>query len=301
MPEKSLSVLLLEKSAAAEFRYSLPPERIEMNVASLKIAYALLFLFILCSSAFAAAQMENSVYELSLAGVHIGDLSLTAVKNGSSIKLGSEVSTKPWASVFYEVRDTSESILLQSGRKDLPKNFPFVPSVYKVELNEGPHKIRKEFRFDYSKKTVAYNDILKKETGSYALNALTFDPLSALYYIRRVPLNVGQPVFINVFNNKKIYRIEVQVLRKEQVKTPAGTFNTIVVRSNMDDVGDGIIYYPGDIYLWLNDDPERTPVIIEKRLTPLVEGRLPDFIKGRMPDFLKEKIATGAVRAVLVK
>lgn len=91
------------------------------------------------------------------------------------------------------------------------------------------------------------------------------------------------------------------MLRKEAITTGLGSFNTILVRSNMDLVGDGVFYTPGDVYIWLTDDDMKVPVVIEKRINALVEGKLPDFIKEKMPAYLKEKLSSGSVRAVLVK
>ena len=244
---------------------------------------------------------ERLDYDLTLADINVGSMSLEAAPKGQHVLLESKSSSAKWVSLFYDVDDHAVSLLGKSQLKELPKTFAFVPVSSKVSINEGPNRAQKEFAFDYGKKVISYSDTLKREKANLALKGLTLDALSALYYMRHVPLKPGTSFAMNIFNNKVTYRTEVQVLRKEAVDTALGRVNTFVLRANMDGVGDGVIYYPGDIYIWLTDDDKRVPVIIEKRLRPLIEGKIPDVIKKNMPDFLLNKISSGAVRAVIVK
>jgi hypothetical protein len=259
------------------------------------------WLFLMAASAYGFLIPETLEYDLTIADIKIGSVSFEASQKGPYVQLESKGSAVKWVSVFYDVDDDAVSLLGKSRMKELPGNFAFLPVSAKVKINEGPNKARKEFAFDHAKKVVTYSDILKQEKGNFGLKETTFDALSGLYYIRHFPLKVGTPVFLNIFNNKLVYKVEVQVLRKETLKTSLGTVNTVVVRANMDCVGDGIIYYPGDITMWLTDDERKIPVMIEKQLKPLIEGNLPDFVKNNMPDFLMKKLSAGAVRAVLVK
>lgn len=244
---------------------------------------------------------EGLEYDLVLADLKLGSMSLYTSEKGPYVQLESKGSAVKWVSLFYEVDDNAVSLLAKKQMKELPKTFSFVPVSSKVRISEGPNKAQKEFAFDYVKKSVMYSDDLKHEKVNFALKDLTFDALSALYYMRHLPLKTGTSFFVNIFSNKSVYKTEVRVVKRETLNTPLGTVNTVVLMTNMDGAGDGVIYYPGDIYIWLTDDEKRIPVIIEKRLRPLIEGKIPDFIKKNMPDFLLKKISSGAVRAVIVK
>jgi hypothetical protein len=263
--------------------------------------YVWMFLVLLVVDAHGFSLPEILEYDLAIADIKIGSLSLQASDNGQYVQLQSKSTAVKWVSLFYGVDDDGVTLLRKSQMKELPRDFGFLPFSAKVTINEGPNKARKEFAFDYAKKVVTYSDILTQERATFALKDATFDALSGLYYMRHVPLKAGTSVFLHIFNNKVVYRVEVQVLRREALKTSLGTVNTVVVRTNMDGVGDGIIYYPGDITMWLTDDDTRVPVMIEKTLKPLIEGNLPDFVKKGMPDFLMKKVSTGVIRAVLVK
>jgi hypothetical protein len=258
------------------------------------------FLLLINTKAFGLTIPENLKYDLSLGGITVGHVSLEAVNSSQYVRLDSKVDAAKWVSLFYGINDHAVSFLTRSRQKTSPINFMYQPYSYSVKLDEGQYRVNKEFVFDGAKKRISYTDVLNKEKRYYIFGDFTLDPLAGIYYLRHVPLKVGKSVFLNVFNNKLIYKVEVQVLRKETVETPLGTFKTIVIRSNMDSVGDGIIYLPGDIYIWLTDDEKKIPVMFEKRIRMLVEGKLPDLIKNAMPDFLRKKLSTGSVKAVLV-
>ena len=260
----------------------------------------LIFFFLFAAKVSALIVPETLDYDLTLANIKIGNVSFETKDAGRYVQLQSKVSAAGWVSLFYAVDDNVVSLLEKRQMKD-PRPFAFVPVSAKVEISEGPHKTNKEFLFEQKKKVVLYSDLLSNEKANFVIKDLTFDPLSALYYIRQLPLKVGTSFFVSIFNNKLVYKVNVQVLKKETLKTTIGTVNTVLVRANMDYVGDGIIYYPGDIYLWMTDDDKRTTVMIEKKLKPLIEGKLPGFIKEKMPDFLMEKLSTGVVKAVLIK
>jgi len=236
-----------------------------------------------------------------LGGIKIGNLSLETKDSGSYGQLTSRVTSVKWVSLFYKVDDTAVSFISKQQTKKPEKTFLFRPATYRIDLNEGKNTIHKEFRFDHTKKRISYIDYLNKEKLYYMPKDLTFDPLSSLYYIRELPLQVGKSVFVTIFNNKLVYKVEVQVLRKETVKTPLGTFRTILIRSNMTSVGEGIFYSPGDIYIYLTDDEKRIPVLIEKRMNALVEGKIPDYLKNKIPGFLKNKLSEGSIKAYLVR
>jgi hypothetical protein len=68
--------------------------------------------------------------------------------------------------------------------------------------------------------------------------------------------------------------VEVQVLKKERVSVPAGTFDTVVVKPILK--SEGIFLRKGDVYIWLTDDDKKIPVK------------------------MKSKVKVGAINAVLV-
>jgi len=91
-----------------------------------------------------------------------------------------------------------------------------------------------------------------------------FDSLSAVYYLRTRALQPGEPVELEVVSGKHAYRLQVDVMGQERVKTPAGTFTAQRVHPKMKE--EGLLKKGGDLWIWLADDPRRTPVMIRSKL-----------------------------------
>ncbi|MCK4648190.1 DUF3108 domain-containing protein [bacterium] len=81
----------------------------------------------------------------------------------------------------------------------------------------------------------------------------TQDILSSLYYIRALEFKEGKVLSLNVNERRSNYRVELKVLEKEKVKTPAGLFLAWKVEpisihkgDELQEKGKGIIYFTAD-------------------------------------------------------
>lgn len=90
-----------------------------------------------------------------------------------------------------------------------------------------------------------------------------FDSLSSVYFLRTRDLSAGGPIEIEVVSGKHAYRLEVDVLGLETVKTPAGTF---VARKVHPKMKDGLLKKGGDLWIWFTEDARRVPVMIKSKL-----------------------------------
>ena len=93
------------------------------------------------------------------------------------------------------------------------------------------------------------------------------DPLdegALLYYVRTMDLEVGQTYTLNRYFRPDRNPVIVKVLRKETVKVPAGTFNTIVVQPIIK--SKGIFSEGGNANVWLSDDKDRVMVQMRVKL-----------------------------------
>lgn len=200
---------------------------------------------------------EKFIYDLRWMGINAGKASLEIVDNEKSFKIISTARSADWVSVFYTVDDRIESSVY--------KNFAFStigqPESYKVKIREGRHRREKEVIFNHKANKVKYIDYLNKKNKEYDIPNFIFDPLSSFYYIRTLDLNVGESVFVTIFDSRKVWNVEVLILRKEKLVLPIGTFNTIVIKPLMK--SEGIFYRKGDIYIWLTDDIKRIPVKLQ--------------------------------------
>lgn len=250
------------------------------------------FLFILFSSASSASAYnipEKFSYELIWAGIDIGSSILETRYKGSDIQYISRVNSSDLISYFYKVDNTAITSLKNEKPKG-SKTPQLIPYHYSIEVNEGPAKFNKEISSDHKTKRVTYIDHINREKVSLSLKTLALDPLSSLYYIRTLPLKVGKAYSVNVFNNKKLQNITVEVLKNETVETPMGALKTILIKPVMNLEGEGIFFAHGELYIWLTDDEKRIPVMIKKVIPGLsLETGQIEFLR-KMPAFVKKQL-----------
>lgn len=224
------------------------------------ISGMLLCCVLIAMTALNVTAAERLEYVLFWNGLAAGSAALEKREQGERVELSSSVTSTPLASVVYTVNDQVVSSLRRSP--DTPGIG--TPERYHITLREGRHYRDKEYRFDYRTKRIIYIDNKDAERADFPLVPPVFDPLSSIYHIRTLPLVIGRPVYVTVFDNKRVYKMEVKVLRRETIKTPAGSFTTLLVQPMMQ--SEGFFSRRGELYLWLTDDARRLPVQIKTKI-----------------------------------
>lgn len=79
-----------------------------------------------------------------------------------------------------------------------------------------------------------------------------------------MPMEPGKSVYIRLFDSKKVWNVEVKVLRKEKIERGSKEIDTIVIKPLME--SEGIFYRKGDILIWLTDDSSRLPVMLRTKV-----------------------------------
>ncbi|HLO24600.1 MAG TPA: DUF3108 domain-containing protein, partial [Geobacteraceae bacterium] len=97
-----------------------------------------------------------------------------------------------------------------------------------------------------------------------AIKGNTYDPYSSFYYLRTLPLEVGKSVYVSMLDTKQLWNVEVQVLKKERMKTILGEVNTILIKPLIK--SEGIFERKGEIFIWLTDDARRIPVKMKTKV-----------------------------------
>ena len=91
------------------------------------------------------------------------------------------------------------------------------------------------------------------------LDITVLDILTSLYHVRGQELVPGQDIVFDIINREKQYPLVVKVLKKEEVKTDAGTFDCVLVEPQLR--GEGIFVSKGkSLKVWLTDDEYKMPV-----------------------------------------
>lgn len=109
------------------------------------------------------------------------------------------------------------------------------------------------------------------ERGMYKEDALdervtVRDPLddgSFLYFVRSIPLEVGKEYSFSRYYKPDKNPVKIKVMRREKVNTPAGTFNTLVLKP---EIKGGGLFAEGKAEVWITDDAARMVVKLESEL-----------------------------------
>jgi hypothetical protein len=138
---------------------------------------------------------------------------------------------------------------------------------FSKNMSEGRRKVAGDLTFDYKngKQNETSRNLVKgtskQETAS--IPACVADTLSAIFYVASRPLAVGQTVKFPLADSMRTVTVTMKVEGKEEIKTPAGTFQTLRVQPTADE---GIVKNRGNIWIWYTDDARHMPVQIRARL-----------------------------------
>lgn len=195
---------------------------------------------------------EKLYFDIYWLGIYVGKAVLEAVNDNGNIKITSQVHSAPLISAFYKVEDYAESHVING-----------MPSFFKIKQREGRKRGNKETFFDMVSKKVLHINHIKGTRNEYNISAENlWDVMSGFYYLRTQKLNIGETVYINVFDSNKFYRAEVEVLRKDRViMSDKKELNAVVVKPRLK--SEGLFVNKGDISVWLSDDDMKIPLKVE--------------------------------------
>ena len=138
---------------------------------------------------------------------------------------------------------------------------------FNKQIQEGRRKIASELTFDFTHGKQTQNERnLVKGTATHkeaSIPACVTDSLSAVFYTQSQPLTPGQTVYFPLADSMRTVTVGMKVEDREEIKTPAGTFQTIKVQATADE---GVVKNRGSIWIWYTDDPRHLPVQMQARL-----------------------------------
>lgn len=135
------------------------------------------------------------------------------------------------------------------------------------QLVEGRRKVNSTLEFHYAQNQAVFDEnnlvsgIRKHQT--FAIPPCVTDSLSAIFYAASQPLNVGQSFTVPLADAMRTVRVTMKVEGRDEIKTPAGTFQTIRVEPTADA---GVVKNRGNIWIWYSDDDRHIPVQMRARL-----------------------------------
>jgi hypothetical protein len=159
---------------------------------------------------------------------------------------------------LFRVHDTFQSLFD-------PKTF------CSAELNkhteEGSRHRDSKLQFDYGRRKGVFEELNpksgEKKHVENDIPECSTDVVSGVFYAASLPLEPGKSYFFPVNDGGKTVDLETRVEAREQIKTDAGTFNTLRIQPLPNSV---LLKNKGRIWLWYSDDADRIPVQMRGRM-----------------------------------
>ena len=210
---------------------------------------------------------EKLVYSISYFGVSAGKLTLQTLPFKKIAKrkvyhIRANAISSSVFSLFYRLNDVIESFMDYDG---------YFSHRFHVVLDETKQTRDSLELNDSEKKQTYYWNRWHHKTNGYTetkefspIESFSQDSVSALYYVRTLPLPNGTVVTFPVVSEGKSWDAVCTVLRREKIDTPMGNIQAIVIRPEMK--YQGILKKSGDSSLWLTDDDRRIPIRLEAKV-----------------------------------
>ena len=135
------------------------------------------------------------------------------------------------------------------------------------QVQEGRRKVSTDLTFDSKtgKQTQIEKNLVKgtEKEQTASIPACVTDSLSGIFYAASQRLTVGQDVRFPLGDAMRTVTVTMKVEAREEIKTPAGTFQTIRVQPTAEE---GVVKNRGNIWIWYTDDARHIPVQIRARL-----------------------------------
>lgn len=187
-------------------------------------------------------------------------------KGRKCFRIVSIAESSKFFSAFFKVRDRVESITDVEGLYSLH---------FEKHIREGKFQSDKSVDFDQQ------NHLALTDKDTIPVPPFVQDVLSALYYVRTQPLEIGKSIFVDNHTDKKNYPLEVKVLKKERVEVDAGTFDCVVVQPILQSAG--VFEQKGTLTVWLTDDQKKMPVLLKSKVViGSITTELTDYCLGRV-------------------
>lgn len=195
---------------------------------------------------------ETLVYTAVWRVFNAGTATLRLERAGDQDHVLGTAGTASSAALLYRVEDHYESAFDPAT---------FCSTSTSREIEEGFRRVNTKITFDYSrgKSVLEQKNIKKKETKSqeHPIPSCVTDVLSGIFYTASLPLQPGTSYSFPLNDGGETLTVNVHAEAREQIKTPAGTFNTIRVQP---EAASGVLKDKGKIWIWYSDDANRIPV-----------------------------------------
>ena len=201
---------------------------------------------------------EAYVYEVEWRLWKAGTATLRIEDAGTEHRVVASADSIGVAALLYTVHDRFEAFF---DRKS------FCSRNLTKQTEEGFRRFRTSIRFDYSRrKSVLEETNLRSNQSKTVENDIpdcVTDVISGIYYLGSQPLAPDATYSFPLNDGGRTTQVEARVEAREEVRTPAGSFQAIRVQPR---AASGVLKDRGQVWIWYSDDAARIPVQMRARM-----------------------------------
>jgi hypothetical protein len=166
------------------------------------------------------------------------------------------------ANVLYPVHDRIESTY---------DPLFFCATEVRKDTVEGRRKRRTRILYNPNRRQLVLDEDNLNDSPPMAkhevkpISGCVLDLFSALYYVRSLPLQVGEVYNFPVNEGGKTAEIQLTADLKESVVTPAGTFQAI--RTEPTVFNNKVFHRNGRMWVWFSNDNRHLPVMVKAKVS----------------------------------
>lgn len=210
---------------------------------------------------------ERLEYDVKFGKIKVGSgaMEVVGVQDVRGRETWHTVFTVKGGTFFYRVNDKYESWIDRRTGNSLR---------FSQDLSEGRRDVERDFEI------FPDQSMFIEGAGSRSQPSVRnpLDDGSFLYFLRTIPLAVGETYTFNRYFRPDRNPVTIKVLRRERIRVPAGEFDAIVVQPIIKTKG--IFSENGHAEVWLSDDDSR---IMLQMKSGLSFGSLNLYLKSYRP------------------
>lgn len=198
-----------------------------------------------------------SVGERLVYSVRVGPLG-----KGTAVAEIRNVDTIRGREVYHSVFSLSGSLLFFKVRDHYESWFDpntLVSLRYHQDIDQGAYERDRKFEIFPERGIYIENDKPETPTVERPLDDGAF-----LYFLRTIPLEVGETYTWNRYFKPDRNPVKVTVLRRERIRVPAGEFDAVVLRPSIK--AKGIFAEGANAEVWVADDDSRMMLQMKTKL-----------------------------------
>jgi hypothetical protein len=210
----------------------------------------MVLLFLICFSV-----GERLEYTATFSFLHLGSMTLEVedtitYNNTDCYLLSSILSSNQNLKFLFSLNDTVHVFARRNG---------LLPLFYEKKVHEGDYYNHSKIHFNHDDLSAMYDDSIPLDLLGDSRDILTF-----WYYLRTIPLIIGDTIIFHIHESKNNYEVNCFVSKKETITTSIGSFNTIMVEPRTGEKG--MFSSKGGMQIWYSDDDMRYPVQIKTKM-----------------------------------